>query len=470
MSDSRFALPTLEESQQLRQAENIVHGNLVQMECEELIHEVSVDYENLSTIEKALFQLRSAIMSAPVRCVCAEGDLAATSSSLSATSVEPITLPKGTTMRRWTTDPSSQRSKTTTLEFQPPRQVDLMGSFQLRTLAKPRCTIDVAVHMPKECFLRKDVLDYRYHDKRLLYVTCMLQHLLRENQDDNSTGDATSLGFQQIKMIGFHSEDDLPTKPIISLKPKHMKTKAEKSFTFQLHFICSTKLFNMKQLTPTSGNLRVHRRPGTGERMPTPRYNCSILEDMYYLRHLQGLHRFSTSLHNPDTFCDTSILLKLWCVKRGYHRERDQMNGFLLTVLLAHLLEIRVVHAHGTPRQMFTTVMEWISKNDFGRNGIAINCFKNNNNNDADDAADDADDQTKKTSDMEVFLQAHDIVMIDVGTNLNLTSNVSINAYHAFRKEAIKTSNWLSKDTGGALDTFDPIFLYKIDFWHCYDM
>jgi hypothetical protein len=71
---------------------------------------------------------------------------------------------------------------------------------------------------------------------------------------------------------------------------------------------------------------------------------------------------------------------------------------------------------------------------------------------------------------MEVFLQAHDIVMIDVGTNLNLTSNVSINAYHAFRKEAIKTSNWLSKDTGGALDTFDPIFLYKIDFWHCYDM
>ena len=34
-------------------------------------------------------------------------------------------------------------------------------------------------------------------------------------------------------------------------------------------------------------------------------------------------------------------------MRRGYHKERDQMNGFLLTVLLAHLMATRVVHAHG---------------------------------------------------------------------------------------------------------------------------
>ena len=60
------------------------------------------------------------------------------------------------------------------------------------------------------------------------------------------------------------------------------------------------------------------------------------------------------------------MLLKVWCVRRGYHRERDQMNGFLLTVLLAHLMDTRVVHAHGTPRQMFTTVMDWIATHPFG--------------------------------------------------------------------------------------------------------
>ena len=45
-----------------------------------------------------------------------------------------------------------------------------------------------------------------------------------------------------------------------------------------------------------------------------------------------------------------------------------------------------------------------------------------------------------------------------------------MNAYHAFRQEAMKTSQWLSKDTGGALDTFDPIFLNNIHFWHRYDL
>ena len=184
MSDPRFALPTLEESQQLRQAENIVHGNLVQMECEELIKEVSVDYDALDNVKEALFGLRTAIMSAAPRHVCARGDIATTTTAAATTDVdaaagpvEPVDLPVGTSMRRWTTDPSSQRSKSTTLAFAPPTNVELMGSFQLRTLARPRCTIDVAVHMPEACFLRKDLLDYRYHDKRLLYVTCLLQHL-----------------------------------------------------------------------------------------------------------------------------------------------------------------------------------------------------------------------------------------------------------------------------------------------------
>ena len=61
-----------------------------------------------------------------------------------------------------------------------------------------------------------------------------------------------------------------------------------------------------------------------------------------------------------------------------------------------------------------------------------------------------------------LFTSTHDVVMLDVGTHLNLCSSVSTNAYRELRKEASATSEWLNRDTGGSLDTFDPIFLQNI--------
>ena len=386
---AKYALPSLEESQQLRQAESIVHNNLVQMECEELLKEITVDYDSLDNVSASLFTLRELLMKAPSQTVCAAEDPSNASSPSSThdtndtdyQNATPLQLPSGTSMRRWTTDLSNKRSGTTTLAFTPPTEIELMGSFLLRTIAKPKCTVDLAIHMPSNCFASKDILDYRYHDKRLLYLTCLYEHLtsMNNNTDNNNEEEDTNAStlFEHISIIGFTSIDDVASKPILTLTPRRSKamSKTEKMFTFHLHLIAPVSIFNVNKLSPSSGNLRIHRHSSTGERLPTPRYNCSILEDLYYLRHLRGLHTFSTQLYNPDSFSETCLLLKLWCRKRNYHKHRDSMNGFHLTVLLAHLLDTRVVHAHGTPRQMFTTVMEWISNNNFGKTGIAITCL-----------------------------------------------------------------------------------------------
>ena len=69
-----------------------------------------------------------------------------------------------------------------------------------------------------------------------------------------------------------------------------------------------------------------------------------------------------------------------------------------------------------------------------------------------------------------LFTSTHDVVMLDVGTHLNLCSSVSTNAYRELRKEASATSEWLNRDTGGSLDTFDPIFLQNISFFHRHDL
>ena len=61
------------------------------------------------------------------------------------------------------------------------------------------------------------------------------------------------------------------------------------------------------------------------------------------------------------------------------------------------------------------------------------------------------DDATTMDEKVSLFTSTHDVVMLDVGTHLNLCSSVSTNAYRELRKEASATSEWLNRDTGGSL-------------------
>ena len=120
---------------------------------------------------------------------------------------------------------------------------------------------------------------------------------------------------------------------------------------------------------------------------------------------------------------------------------------------------------------MFTTVMEWVSKNDFGKEGgLAITCLHNGQDDDEEEEEEEEEDEENDgqgnnsgdttVDDLPLFASTHDIVMLDVGTHLNLASNISLNAFAAFREEAKKTSDWLNRDTGGSLDTVSGSFCF----------
>ena len=189
MASRRFALPSFEEAQQLRQAQDIVHGNLVNMEIEELLVELRVRYGKLPRVERALFVVRETLVGIKERRVTAvpadadRGADAADSDGLNTT----ICVPRNTTLHRDNTKVSqgedgrlgngSQGWRSVSMDFVAPRSVELAGSFLLRSVCRPRCTIDIAVEMPQECFLPKDVLDHRYADKRLLYLSVLAQEL-----------------------------------------------------------------------------------------------------------------------------------------------------------------------------------------------------------------------------------------------------------------------------------------------------
>ena len=344
MSDPRFALPTLEESTQLRQAESIVHGNLLQMECEELVKEITVNYDHLPTFEKALFTLREILLNTPDQHVRAavpgannDDTSAAASSAASgnassaaggaadgngATPATTLRVPPGTSLRRWTTDLSERRSQSTELYFHSPSNIELMGSYLLRTIARPKCSVDLAVTMPAECFRPKDVLDYRYHDKRLLYLECLRLHVLNsclelrrvveEEEEDEEEEETIKFDFSDITVVGFADAHDVLSKPILLVRPKILQPleeeeeeeeeeennedgrkrkkkkmkmkkkkkikkkkfkmrKIEKEFTIRIHLCAPSNVFDPAKLSSTSGNLRIHRSSTNDQRLPTPR-------------------------------------------------------------------------------------------------------------------------------------------------------------------------------------------------------
>ena len=77
------------------------------------------------------------------------------------------------------------------LDFAPPTKVEVVGSFLLRTMAQPSLSVDLAVQMPSQCFHPRDFLNYRYADRRAMYLAVLARSL----QDSDLVKDVTVEGF-----------------------------------------------------------------------------------------------------------------------------------------------------------------------------------------------------------------------------------------------------------------------------------
>ena len=119
-----------------------------------LLKRASLSYDGLTDLEQCLFALKNAFDKMPSQEVTKDSTCMQLCTGLGK-------LHDGHT-------------KPVTLSFAKPARVDLVGSYLLHTLVKPSLNVDVAVEMPSSCFVPKDFLDYRYHDKRLLYLSGLL--------------------------------------------------------------------------------------------------------------------------------------------------------------------------------------------------------------------------------------------------------------------------------------------------------
>ncbi|KAL9273669.1 Pyridine nucleotide-disulfide oxidoreductase domain-containing protein [Drosera capensis] len=183
-------------------------------------------------------------------------------------------------------------------KFRKPKSMEIGGSYSIHCIVKPDVRIDLFVRLPKECFHEKDYLNYRYHAKRCLYL-CIIKKYLE-----------ASSSFGRVEWSSLQSE---ARKPILLVYPGSAPADIP---GFHVKIIpTATSLLNKAKLNAIRNNLH---KGNVSE--ATPKYNCSILEDMLMEEHSEFVKQ--TFLDQKE-LCEALIFLKIWCASCGQVDERN---------------------------------------------------------------------------------------------------------------------------------------------------
>uniref|UniRef100_A0A0E0RE91 Nucleolar protein 6 n=1 Tax=Oryza rufipogon TaxID=4529 RepID=A0A0E0RE91_ORYRU len=178
--------------------------------------------------------------------------------------------------------------------FRPPEVVRVAGSHAAGgAVARPDVSADLLVRLPKECFHEKDFLNHRYHAKRCLYL-----HVIEKSLRSSPL----------IQKISWSTFLDEARKPILHYFTVAAKEIAELPGFYVRIIPTASFLFNVSKMNlSTRNNVRAYTKDGIN--LPTPKYNCSILEDMFLEENVEFI---SSSVADWKALQEALVLLKMW--------------------------------------------------------------------------------------------------------------------------------------------------------------
>ncbi|KAL2936301.1 Nucleolar protein 6 [Bienertia sinuspersici] len=94
----------------------------------------------------------------------------------------------------------------------------------------------------------------------------------------------------------------------------------------------ATSLFSIPKLNATRNNVRALNQEGVP--LPTPKYNFSILEDMFIEEFAEVL---KGTFHGWDELRKALVLIKVWARQRSSMYSHDCLNGYLIAVIMSYL-------------------------------------------------------------------------------------------------------------------------------------
>lgn len=449
-----YAPPTNEEMQGLRETGNLFKTNILKLQIEEMLNNVRPPYHRQSPLETALrrvhelFSSISPIQPQPI------SDAQQAIQNLYPSSHVHIPFP----------DPQPTSSANYKLAFQPPTQMQIVGSWPLKsaTLRPEGFDVDLAVVMPSDIFQEKDHLNMRYFHKRAFYLAVLAAALKSSSK---------KLGLD----AAYELEDGDSKKPLLVLRP--INDKSDTDFTklkaeIRIHLAHQLDVFPIGRLAPSRNNFRSSsdtdaESSTTTTPAPTPRYNTAILADSLRTHHLVYLHAAAKAC---PAFADACALLKVWAFQRGFGAGSSKSASprrtvlgtdnarFVLTMVLAHLLhgeERSTSSSRLAPRaklansfsshQLFRGVIDWLANHPFKDQPVFMKA-----------AASAGVPSFHAKIEKEDFARHFDCSIVDPSGSLNLVANWSLGSLDLLQHEAKITAAMLDDaDT----DHFDELFL-----------
>ncbi|KAG2615039.1 hypothetical protein PVAP13_3NG027500 [Panicum virgatum] len=317
--------------------------------------------------------------------------------------------------------------------FRPPEVVRLAGSHAVGAVTRPDVAADLLVRLPKECFHEKDFLNHRYHAKRCLYL-CVIEKNLRSSR--------------LIRKVSWSTFQDEARKPVLDVYPA---TEIADLPGFYVRIIpTGNSLFNVSKLNvSTRNNVRAHTKDGIN--LPTPKYNCSILEDMFLEENAEFM---SSTFADWKALQEALVLVKVWARQRTSIYTHDCLNGYLISAILVFLTVDcggSIITKSMTTRQIFRVVMNFLATSKVWAKGLVIQSMKK---------------RTITKEDLANCLKTFDVAIWDISGHVNLAFRMTKSAFVELQDEAACALSCLDKCRDGGLE---ELFMTKVDFGAKFD-
>jgi U3 small nucleolar RNA-associated protein 22 len=455
--DPLYALPTADEMLKLKNAhQGLFRENLLRMEVEEMLQEVRVpegaDSVSRSNIQKFAHGLKDILFNIP-----------ATSST-----VPPVTMASLRRDRILFREPPLSTHRDVSLDFLPPKRMDLVGSYLLNAFVdRSSYMMDVSVTMPSQCFVPKDYLDGRYFYKRFLYLGALGKAIM--SKAENKKVRVTWLNNDQRRPVllvydkNKYGETCIGPGPCVRIIPS----------------LCPSSCpLPAPKLNPIRCNMRFEGVGGDdedaspSEPLPTAHYNNALLGERLFHAHFKVMYSFlKESASASKAMRDAVILAKVWLKQRDFGTSKcpDSLSGFVATMIMMYLSTVSAAVAkklgHGrmspgnmTSLQIFRVWLDFIAHHDLTSSPIMMPSLHN-------------EDLvlvrvTPTVEGMKAFQNAFDVVFLDSSGRFNFTADMSVSAWRELSWEAKQSLDLLQSSS---THSFAHIFLSKISFFNKYD-
>ncbi|ORY60882.1 Nrap protein [Pseudomassariella vexata] len=257
--------------------------------------------------------------------------------------------------------PRPNKNSNYKLSIAKPAQVNVVGSYQLKTMIKSQTglAIDMIVVMPAQLFQDKDYLNCRYFYKRSYYLANIAACMRK------SFGTTMEFTFE-----GLHGNNLLP---VLVARPK-----GEASYAIRVIPCAPEDIFPSAKLLPTTNAVRQGAdAESKSAPKPTPFYNATLRAESQYTAYLRLLNSTAKSC---GAFKDACILGRIWLQQRGFGGSISEggFGHFEFAVLVALLLQggsrkgEPVLSPSLNSTQLFKATVQFLAGTNFQKKHLLI--------------------------------------------------------------------------------------------------